>query len=293
MPHGLSTKNSERFIIKKLKNNFTVILSRTDSIGDVVLTLPMAGVLKKIYPACKVLFLGRTYTKDVVNMCEHVDGFINYDELQKLQVRGQAQKIKETGADVFINVFPRQSIAYLAFRAGIQHRAGTRSRWYHWLYCNHKLTLPRKSSNRHEAQLNLRMLKFLGIKRWFPTEEIPSFYGFTKRPSLEAPFSGLIDRSRINVILHPRSKGSAVEWGLHNFTELIGLLPAKKYKLFISGTHEDERSMKDFILKHPEVENICGKFSLKQFIAFIAQADVLVAASTDLSTWPQHWAPVP
>ena len=35
-----------------------IILSRTDSIGDVVLTLPMAAALKQSFPGCTVVFLG-------------------------------------------------------------------------------------------------------------------------------------------------------------------------------------------------------------------------------------------
>ena len=255
-------------------------MSRTDSIGDVVLTLPLAGVLKKYFPACRIIFLGRTYTKDVVQVSRHVDEFINYDELQRLQPGEQAARVRQTGADVFLHVFPRNAIAALAFRAGVKHRAGTRSRWYHWFFCNHLLKLPRKNSNLHESQLNLRMLRFMGIKDWFSLEEIPTFYGFDKVPALEEKFSALIDPGRVNVILHPRSKGSAVEWGLDNFGALINLLPPVRYKVFISGTVEDERRMREFIATFPEAHNLCGKLSLSQFIAFISKCDTLVAAST-------------
>ena len=52
-----------------------IILSRTDNIGDVVLALPMAGMIKKHYPDCKVIFLGRTYTKPIIDACENIDEF--------------------------------------------------------------------------------------------------------------------------------------------------------------------------------------------------------------------------
>ena len=90
----------------------------------------------------------------------------------------------------------------------------------------------------------------------------------------------MIDQTKVNVILHPKSKGSAVEWGLNNFSELITLLGSKNYKVFVSGTEADGASMQGFLQRHPEVINLCGLFSLREFIAFIAMADVLVAAST-------------
>jgi hypothetical protein len=47
----------------KLSVLMRIILCRTDRIGDVILTLPMAGVLKEKFPGCTVIFLGRNYFK--------------------------------------------------------------------------------------------------------------------------------------------------------------------------------------------------------------------------------------
>lgn len=66
----------------------TILVSRTDGIGDVVLTLPLAGVIKHCFADVRVLFLGRTYTEAVVSMCEAVDEFLNWDELAKNENRG-------------------------------------------------------------------------------------------------------------------------------------------------------------------------------------------------------------
>lgn len=256
------------------------MLSRTDSIGDVVLTLPMAGLLKKYYPQCKIFFLGRTYTKDVAALSEHVDGFVNYDELMAMDRAKCRVALRDLSADVFIHVFPRKDLAWLAFVAGIRHRAGTRSRWYHWLFCNHLLHLPRMRSKLHESQLNLKMLTFLNIPGWVPLEEVPRYYGFSNIPALEDKFVSLLDPARVNVVLHPRSKGSAVEWGIPNFRELIAQVNIKKFKFFVSGTREEGDSFRDFIERHPEVTDLTGLMSLGQFIAFIKRADALVAAST-------------
>ena len=44
-------------------------------------------------------------------------------------------------------------------------------------------------------------------------------------------FKSLIDPQKFNLILHPKSKGSAPEWGLNNFEKLIRLLPKDKFKI--------------------------------------------------------------
>ncbi|MBK6363684.1 MAG: hypothetical protein IPF52_09330 [Saprospiraceae bacterium] len=59
-----------------------IMICRTDAIGDVVLTLPLSGYLKKSMPDKKVFFLGRTYTKPIIESCKNVDEFLNWDEIQ-------------------------------------------------------------------------------------------------------------------------------------------------------------------------------------------------------------------
>jgi heptosyltransferase III len=93
----------------------------------------MAGFIKKYFPRSTVLFMGRTYTRDVVALSSFVDGFINYDELAASgDGAGVLQKFK---ADAIVHVFPRKEIAALAKKAGIPLRVGTTNRLFHWFNC--------------------------------------------------------------------------------------------------------------------------------------------------------------
>lgn len=255
--------------MQKLPDNFSVIISRTDSIGDVVLTLPMAGYIKKNFPKCRIIFLGRNYTKDVIALSEHVDEFISWDETKTLPK-----------ADAIIHVFPVKEIARAAKKAGIGLRVGTTNRLFHWGTCNKLVKLSRKNSDLHESQLNIKLLDFLNIPTEVKLEEIKNYYGFTKTEPLSEEWLKQIDKTKTNIILHPKSKGSAREWGLDNFSELISSLPESKFKIFISGTKEEGEQAKPLFEKHKHVTDLTGKLSLKQFISFINNADALVAAST-------------
>ena len=53
-----------------------IILSRTDSVGDVMLTLPMVGILKEMFPYCTIIFLDNDYIPEVVALSDHIDEFI-------------------------------------------------------------------------------------------------------------------------------------------------------------------------------------------------------------------------
>jgi ADP-heptose:LPS heptosyltransferase len=214
-----------------LKNNkITFIISRTDSIGDVVLTLPVAGFLKQQYPDSYIYFLGQTYTQPVVEMSKNIDEFLDWSKIKKNSLKEQILFFKNLSADEIIHVFPSKAISKLAQKAKIPVRIGTRNRWYHWFYCNKLVKLSRKKSNLHEAQLNLKLLSDKEI----PTlKEINSFYKVKDFEPLTDNLQKYIASDKINLILHPKSKGSAREWGLENYAKLIELLPQEKYNILL------------------------------------------------------------
>lgn len=262
-----------------------IIISRTDSIGDVILTLPMCGILKSFFPKCEITFLGRAYTQSIIERCEHVDRYINWDEMKSKSPARQIVMMRELKADTIIHVFPRKEILWLAKRAEIPTRIATGRRMQTLTKCNKLVFFTRKGSPLHEAQLNLKLLSPLGIQKEYSTGELIGFFGFSRsnaeaKKEAENYLKGFSsDKKR--VVLHPLSKGSAPEWGLKNFKELIKLLPKDEYDIFITGTQsEGERIQVLSPLEGPNVHDATGKFSLAGLIEFIDACDVLVAAST-------------
>ena len=316
-----------------------IIISRTDNLGDVILTLPMAGILKQEMPGCYIIFLGKSYTRPLIEACKFVDQFLDVENLSSIQHpclsgRQAASSISSfigLKADIILHVFPVKEIQKLAKTAKIPIRIGTSHRWYSWLYCNKLIHYSRKKSNLHEAQLNLKLLEPLGITKEFSLSEIPSFYGLTKLASSrvdkltsssthqfisssasELGGQKLNNGGAFNLILHPKSKGSAREWGLDNFSKLIDLLPEDKFRISVTGTKEEGALMKDFLYQHRNrINDMTGKLSLSELLAFINSCDGLVAASTGplhiaaalgkraigiyapmRPIFPQRWAPL-
>ncbi len=257
-----------------------IIISRTDGIGDVVLTLLLAGLLKKHFPTCEIFFIGKDYTIPIIECSKYVDKIISLDTITSLEKDEQILAFKKLNADVIIHVFPQKEIANLALQALIPLRIGTTNRFWHWKTCNYLVPLSRKNSNFHEAELNLQLLKSF-IKNPLPIKEsIWQYYGFSKVPKLSAKHSGLLSLTKPNIILHPFTKGSAREWGLENFYALAKLLQ-KDFRVFITGNHNEGALLQNHpILSLDEVINVTGAFSLREFMGFINQCDGLIAAST-------------
>lgn len=262
-----------------------ILISRPDAIGDVVLTLPVAGWLKRQFPGCYIVFLGRTYTAAVIGACEHVDDFIDADQLLALPPATQVAHIRALALDAWVHVLPHRRLARLAQQAGVPVRVGTRNRWWHWLTCNRLVALSRKNSNLHEAELNLRLLAGLGIGTFPALTDIPSLYGFTGVTPLSANVRALLGpppgAGRGRIILHPKSRGSAREWPLAHFAALARALHTAGHQVLLTGSAAEADLLTDFRRElAPIITDLTGRLSLPEFLGVIGAADALVAAST-------------
>ena len=263
----------------------TFLVSRADAIGDVVLTLPVAGRLRQLFPGCRVVLIGRTYTAPVAAACPWIDDFLNLDHLLQQPAAAQVAALRGYGAAAIIHVFPHKALARLAQKARIPVRIGTRNRWQHWLTCNRLVALSRRHSPLHEAQLNLQLLQPLGAGLAMPLPEVAALVRLVPPEPLPQALRQLLQRrqpGQLNIILHPRSRGSAREWGLAHFGQLARLLHQAGHRVFISGTAAEGEELADWLKENAAylAADLTGQLSLPQFIAFIAAADGLVAGST-------------
>ena len=237
----------------------------------------MAAVLKQYFPLVKIGFIGKPYTRPVILACEYIDEFISRDEF----LAGSGNINGGKAADAIIHVFPDAEIAVHARKSGIPLRIGTTNRIYHWGTCNKLVKLSRRNSDLHEAQLNLRLLEPFGYSTDLSLLEIGQLFGLTRLHSLPERFNAWLNKSKYNLVLHPKSQGSAREWGLDNFISLIDMLDKSRYNILVSGT-TTERSLLQplFDAAGNSITDITGQLTLEEFISFIAQADGLVANST-------------
>ena len=252
----------------------SILISRTDAIGDVVLTLPMASVLKEHFPEATIGFLARGYTQPVVEACPAVDVIVDADA-------GLSEGVAAERWDTIVHVFPEPRIAQWASKVGIPLRIGTTNRLYHWWTCNRLVPLSRKHSDIHEAQLNLKLLKPLGIDKYLGLDELRKLRLLKPVAIIPETIQPLLQTEQKKIILHPTSMGSAREWGLENFRELAVRLVQAGYSVFITGTQKDQPVLQPLLGELGDsVHDLSGRLTLPELISFIALCDGLVAGST-------------
>ncbi|HEY2025544.1 MAG TPA: glycosyltransferase family 9 protein [Gemmatimonadaceae bacterium] len=257
-----------------------VLLSRTDRIGDVVLTLPLCSLLKTQLGA-EVVMLARAYTRPVLEASPYVDEILEWDRVEGAGSEAQRALLASARADAVLHVFPRAPIARAARAARIPRRIGTSHRWYHWFTCNDLEHFSRKHSDLHEAQLDIRLARPL-LGDAIPTlASLANATRLTPRVPLPPAIERVLDSSRTVVAMHPGSGGSAREWPLDYWTALTESLESSRVQLLVTGSAEERERLQPWLARlSRHVVDLTGQLSLAELIALYARIDGVVAAST-------------
>ena len=267
-------------------SNKRIVISRTDSIGDVMLTLPICYWIKTNFPTATVIFLGKGYTLPILRSYSKIDEIVDWNDFNSVPTAQRTAKIKELNADIIIHVFPNKEIAALAKRAKIPQRIGTSHRNFHLLTCNIRPNFSRKKSDFHEAQLNHELLKPFGLIDLPTMDELNLTTADFKPKNVGLPseIERFISVNKKCFILHPKSQGSAVEWPMEKYLDLTQKLIDKNIAVMFTGTSaEGEIFSKEVSAKfenHPNVMNTAGLLTLNQLMELISKVEGIVACST-------------
>jgi heptosyltransferase-3 len=279
MQHNKNIRYSDNF--GTMPEFQKILISRTDAIGDVCLTLPVCQALAAAFPDAELTYLCRSYTRSVVACFEPIDHILTLEYLD--QASENERDIQLSRFDVVIHLFPNRLVAQWCKQAQIPLRIGTSHRFFHLFTCNRRPNFSRKRSDLHESQLNFKLLSPLGLT------ETPSFLELSRDLNFKAPELtneyAQQDWSK-TVLLHPKSNGSGVEYPLEKYIELAMSLISRGYHVCFTGTEHEGIQFRAHLPKHPSLQDVSGKWDLSTFIAVISKSKALVACSTG----PYHLA---
>ncbi|MBK7501141.1 MAG: glycosyltransferase family 9 protein [Ignavibacteriales bacterium] len=258
-----------------------ILIVRTDRIGDLILTLPLAGLIKKQYPDCKVSFLVRDYTKNIVSNHPHIDEVLVLKEINgNVILSDNINLIKQRNFDNCIVVYPRFQISLIIFLSGIKNRIGTGYRWYSFLF-NKKVYEHRKNAERHELEYNFNLLEKLEIKNSVAESNV-AYDLKVDESSLKNVTKILVDEKldlqKPLIIVHPGSGGSSVDLPINKFAELVSKLD-DDYQIILTGS-KNEIELCEKIKSSGKVKNMAGRFNLDELTALISKSVMFISNST-------------
>jgi heptosyltransferase-3 len=260
-----------------------ILIVRTDRIGDVILTLPMAEVLKRKIPDVQIAMLVRRYTSEIIEGNSNIHHIVYYDEHdQPVPFFHLVDTMRKEKFDVVFHTHPLFRVALMTWLARIPVRVGTGYRWYSFLF-NRKVFEHRKDAKRHELEYNLNLLDAIGCS---PNNESITPTLAVQQSALKKVRSMLANAGVENgaklVIIHPGSGGSARDWKWENFGVLgqcLSLLP--NVRVILTGSDVEKEiieRVKSLIGKTAIV--FVGTLSIKELAALAKLASLFVANST-------------
>ncbi len=264
--------------ISRIKH-FLVI--RTDRIGDVILSTPVLTEIKKKFASPFIAMMLSPCTKDVVSGHPDVDKIIidDYNGIHK-GYTGLIKLIKELKKyhfDAALVLHPTPRLALLCFLAGIPIRVGTGYRYYSFLF-NKKIYQHRKTSGKHELDLNLEIATAAGAQ---PGEVTFKFF---IPDEAEQKINNLLEKKNITgqfVVLHPGSGGSALNWPAENFGRLAEQIQNKLKLPVVTTGSASESGLIDLIEKHAKnIIRLEGHLNIKELAALLRKSSLVVANST-------------
>lgn len=265
--------------MKTMKN---ILIIRTDRIGDVILTLPLASIIKKHLPEAKVSFLIREYTAPLLKNHPDIDNILILKENGKLLEENLPQ-IKRGKFDAAIAVYPTSKIAFLLYRAGINIRIGSGYRLYSLLF-NKRVFTHRKSGLKHELEYNVELLEKIGISEKIDIDSVP-FNIHIDEDSIQSVLNKLKNHdfsfAKKTVIIHPGSGGSAVNLPNSHFSELLQKAAQELcVNMVVTGSEAEKEMTSEIIGNVHNCIDLSGKLSLSELTVLISLSNVLIANST-------------
>lgn len=266
----------------------TFLVFRTDKIGDLVLTLPVAEAIKEAKPGARVAFVVSPETSEIARACPFVDTVVEHSESRNslLGALGLARQLRRTGADTAVFARPTLTGALATLLAGVPARAGTAYRYYSLLF-NRRVREHRKHAGKHEIEYNLNVLAAVADLRariYTPKIVVPA----AAKAYAERALGQLGLRSKSFVIVHPGSAGSARNLPARSFARLADLIEGglKINVLVTAGPREAEAVRRLDGYRKIRSRLLVGAPGLLCLAGVISEACVFVSGSTG----PMHLA---
>jgi len=266
------------------REDLKILVTRTDRIGDLVISTPVFSAIRHKYPKAHIAALIFSENKDILEGNPFIDEVILYDKKSAQRgLLGQlffAGKLRGKKFDVVVHLHATNRTHIAGFLAGIPARIGwdRRSPWT----LTHVFRDQKAEGKKHEGEYNFDLLKPLGIEA---PQRLEMFFPATPRAEAslnELLFQLAIPRGKAAVVLNPSASCPSKRWPAERFAELADLITGRcGAAVFLIGGAADEvlsAKIKD-LCKSP-VYDFTGRLSLSMLGSLLKKTALLISNDT-------------
>jgi ADP-heptose:LPS heptosyltransferase len=259
-----------------------LLIIRTDKIGDVILSLPVAQTIRASVPDAEIHMMVAEPITDLLSEQPFIDGIIPY---HNKGIRNVTRILRNGHYDTAILLHPTFPLSLELFCARIPRRIGTGYRWYSFLM-NNRIFEHRRSSEKHEIEYNLGLLKPLGIAQ-IKKQPVLSISPEMKERAKRMLGSAGIDWRNF-ILIHPGSGGSTLPLPEQSYKQLVSLLVRRADSGLVLTGSIDEKEATERVREGIEERAItmAGKTTISELAGIISLARLFIGNSTG----PMHIA---
>ena len=257
-----------------------ILLTRTDRIGDVVLSTPAIKAVRDKYLDAHIAFMVRPYAKDIVDGNPNLDEVIIYDKYGKhkslLRTIIFAFKLRKKKFDLALMLHPTNRVHLIAYLAGIPQRIGYDRK----LSCLLTKRIPhtKQEGKKHELEYTLDILRSIGIVAKDKELFVPVHENDIEK--IEKLLSEHhVDKNAALIAINPGASCPSKRWKEENFASLSDSL-AGKYKaeiLIVSDQASMESAKKVASFMKCEPINLAGRTTIGELAALLSKCKLFIS----------------
>jgi ADP-heptose:LPS heptosyltransferase len=200
----------------------TLIISRPDRVGDVVITTSCLAPIREKYPDTKIYFVAAERMRPVLDGHPLLAGFISLNS-------NLTKEFARLDASAIVHLHPDKNCYVAAASANIPMRIGYPARFLN-RHLTHKIPERRREGLQHEAAYNFDLLRLTDVPlpaRLSANVHLPESAVETLQRKIPSPLA-----STPFAVLHPAAHSKIARWPAARFEQLaqsihkkFGLLP--------------------------------------------------------------------
>ncbi len=272
------------FILRRLRRRpKRVLLSRTDRIGDFILTLPVLEAMKR-HIGIDFAVLCRESVAPLLEGNPHCGRAIPIRQGDSPQRTLRA--IREGQFDCLLVLVNDPTIRKLLPELRhIPNRIGPLSKLQTLLHYTHPILQKRSKSIKNEAEYNMDMLRLFDRKTDWKIR--PKLYlNEAEIKETRCRFSAPFRSPKPKIVLHAGMGGSALNWPEFRYQKLIERLVELDNVVILTGAGREERKANERFIGSlngrfkDRAFNLAEQVNLRQLAALISQSDLFIGPST-------------
>ena len=242
-----------------------ILIVQTGFLGDVILSTPVIGALRRLYPEAELWFLTTPQAAELLRRDPALTGVIVFDKSgAEKGIRGSlklSKKLRSMGFSRAYSIHKSFRTAWILAAARIPRRIGFSDAKGSWLY-HERVDRPQ---NEHEVRRALSIVS--GIAE---DEELRLFPPAKSELSEECAVLG----TGYTVVV-PGSVWATKRWKASGYHECVAALVARGEEVVVLGA-SSERAAAEEVSKGLRVWNLAGRTSLPELLYIISKARTVI-----------------